>query len=497
MSSAPHPANEVARLRVLRALNVLDTPAEERFDRITRIAQRVFEVPIALVSLVDTDRQWFKSCQGLDIQETSRSISFCAHTILKAEPLIITDTLQDPRFQDNPLVTQAPNIRFYAGVPLTVLNGIRLGTLCVLDQTPRAFGARDQRILQDLAAIVEQEILSNQVTLANELKRRNDELKLLSKVSYFLQAALTLEEAYAAVVSLIEFLFPGCSGSIFLASKSGNRVERGVAWGEAFRSVAEFHPNECWGLRRGNSHWVEPPLLGLRCRHISAIAPTVTTLCVPMMAQGQTLGLFFLSAETPEALSDNKQQLAITVAEQVALAITNLNLRRTLKDQSIRDPLTGLFNRRYLEETLTREIARARRNQLTIGIVMADVDHFKHFNDTYGHEAGDQILETLGQLLIDNVRGSDTVCRYGGEELTLVLPESSLQETCAKAEEIRLMISEFSFKSQGQTISDLTVSFGVASFPEHGSTSSALIQAADAALYRAKTQGRNRVVVAP
>jgi diguanylate cyclase (GGDEF)-like protein len=162
------PQNEKSRLETLRSLDVLDAQAEERFDRVTRMAKRMFGVPIALVSLVDENRQWFKSCIGLSLSETSREMSFCGHAILGSEVFIIRDAIEDERFADNPLVLNDPNIRFYAGCPLTV-NGHRLGTLCIIDQVPRDFGHDDIDALKDLASMVERELEAVQLATLDEL----------------------------------------------------------------------------------------------------------------------------------------------------------------------------------------------------------------------------------------------------------------------------------------------------------------------------------------
>lgn len=329
-----------------------------------------------------------------------------------------------------------------------------------------------------------------------DLKVRNDEMQLLSEVSDFLQACLTFEEACAAITTLIEPLFPGCSGGVFMISASRNRVENVAAWGRLLHSETVFHPNRCWGLRRGRIHYVDQARSGLRCNHIEPDPEIVETLCIPMIAQGETLGLLYLSAERTEDLSIAKQQIARTVAEQVALAIANLRLRETLQSQSIRDPLTGLFNRRYLEEFLSQEIHRSQRNHYEIGIVMLDIDHFKHFNDTFGHDAGDVVLQEVGKLLKSQVRGSDVACRYGGEELTLIFPETSLEQTADRAEALREAIAQLQLNYSGKALGTITASLGVASFPDQGLTGEAIVQAADAALYRAKEAGRNRVMIA-
>lgn len=162
MLVAPIPENEHTRLETLRGLHILDTMAEERFDRITRLARRLFSVSISVVSLIDSDRQWFKSVQGLDVCETSRDISFCGHAINQPTVMVVPDALNDPRFADNPLVLAAPNIRFYAGFPLTMPNGMRVGTLCIIDDKPKEFSLQDEQALEDLGRLVEDELLSIQ-----------------------------------------------------------------------------------------------------------------------------------------------------------------------------------------------------------------------------------------------------------------------------------------------------------------------------------------------
>jgi len=328
-----------------------------------------------------------------------------------------------------------------------------------------------------------------------ELNQHNREMMLLSEISDFLQACLTVEEVYRAISSLVEPLFPRCSGGIFIMEQSGNWLTNVAFWGTQSHSKLEFYLKDCWGLRRGEIYRVEPDRLGLRCHHIFEAPASVSTLCIPMIAQGETLGLFYLCEETPKALLEGKQQLANMVAEQLALAITHLKLWDNLQQQSIRDPLTGLFNRRYLEEFLEREISRAQRYNHPIGLIILDLDHFKQLNDTYGHDAGDYVLQIIGNLLKENVEDKGIACRYGGEEMILVLPESSLEDTYIKAEKIREAISQLSLNHNGRKLNVLSASFGVACFPQHGTTRTVWMQTADAALYQAKGAGRNRVVV--
>jgi len=190
-----------------------------------------------------------------------------------------------------------------------------------------------------------------------------------------------------------------------------------------------------------------------------------------------------------------KQRLAQAVTENIGLALANLKLREALRNQSICDPLTGLFNRRYMEETLERELRRAERKQLSLGIVMIDLDHFKSFNDNFGHEAGDLLLCEFSHYVQNHIRREDVPCRYGGEEFVLIIPESSLEATRRRGEQIRQAVKQLHVEHRGRALGQVTTSVGVAIFPNHGSTAKSLLRVADAALYRAKSEGRDRVVV--
>lgn len=329
-----------------------------------------------------------------------------------------------------------------------------------------------------------------------ELEARNQEIVLLGEMSNILQACLTTEEAYHTVAQLIDPLFPNMSGAVFVMSNSKQLLSAVASWGDASASTEMvFTPNECWGLRRGRSHLIESSHSAIKCKHSHHDSPNVESLCVPMMAQGEALGVLYLTG-AKGLLTKAKQQLAITVAEQIALALANLKLHEALQQQSIRDPLTSLFNRRYLEESLEREVSRAERKEQSLGIIMLDVDHFKRFNDTFGHDAGDTLLRELGLFLTKNIRGSDIACRFGGEEFLIILPEASLEVTVQRAELIREGIKHLNLHNRNQQLGTITVSLGVAIFPQNGMTGEIVIQAADTALYQAKALGRDRVIVA-
>ncbi|MGB3514443.1 MAG: PAS domain S-box protein, partial [Microcoleaceae cyanobacterium] len=330
----------------------------------------------------------------------------------------------------------------------------------------------------------------------NELELRHQEMVQLGEMNEFLQACASAQEAHQMLADLLKPLFPGCAGSVFTMTDSENLLAMVANWGECVSNLPIFQPSECWALRRGHIHLVEANSPTLLCQHINVAHPPAKSLCIPMMAYGDTLGLLQLTAMKPEGLTEAKQQLGRTVAEHLALALANLELRETLKNQSIRDALTGLYNRRYLEEFLEQEIHRAHRSQDLVGVIMIDIDHFKKFNDTFGHDAGDLVLQEVGKTLTNAVRKSDVACRYGGEELMLILPGASLEETQKRAEEIRLAIRQLRLGYRDTTLDSITASFGVAGYPQHGGTVEQIIKVADSALYDAKKQGRDRTVVA-
>ena len=220
-------------------------------------------------------------------------------------------------------------------------------------------------------------------------------------------------------------------------------------------------------------------------------------MCVPLVAQGDAIGVLFLvEDDVPSKLSEDAVRLARVIGDQIALAIANLRLRETLRDQSIRDALTGLYNRRYLEETLDREIRRAERTSQPLSVVMFDIDLFKHFNDTFGHDAGDLLLREIGSMLRTWSRQEDIACRYGGDEFVITLPGATLPDARRRAEEIIDASRHLDVRYRGKPVGSMTLSLGVAAYPTHGATTEALVRAADAALYRAKQRGRARIEVA-
>ncbi|MDP2853200.1 MAG: diguanylate cyclase [Smithellaceae bacterium] len=328
----------------------------------------------------------------------------------------------------------------------------------------------------------------------HELKGRFTELHILRRMSELLQASFTDEEAHKVITLFLSQLFPKDSGAIYIMTPSRNLLEIQTEWGAKPPQEKFFEPHDCWALRRGQPYLAADDPLVMKCQHNNDLQGI--SLCIPMMAQNEELGMIqmiFGSADDNHSRLEDKKQLAITIAAQIGLALANLKLRKTLQQLSIRDPLTSLFNRRYMEETLEREILRAVRNKSALGIIMIDIDHFKRYNDTYGHEMGDKILCNLASFLQQNVRSSDVVCRFGGEEFTVILPDADLEATRNRAEFVKKMFRESQQQQSRQPMGIVEISLGVAVYPTHGSTIKEILKAADTALYRAKETGRNRI----
>ena len=331
---------------------------------------------------------------------------------------------------------------------------------------------------------------------AAERDRLTERHRSLSHYAGLLQSCQTLQEAMDMTAHVLANLIPDIGGRCYVLRASQNLAETTARFGrEAIASADLLHPNDCWALRRGQPQRSQADRNGVRCAHLDMIddeASTRWSLCVPLMAQNTSLGLLNLSGERP--VQDSELLLIQAVAEQLSLAIVNLQLRETLRVQSLRDPLTGLYNRRYLEENLQRELLRCQRRKLPLSVLMLDVDHFKRFNDEHGHAAGDALLARIGQLLLDLVRNEDIACRYGGEEFTIVLPEADTETALQRAEQIRAAIGSATILHLRQSFGPATCSIGLATSQGDRETPQQLLQIADAALYRAKAEGRDRVV---
>ncbi len=354
-----------------------------------------------------------------------------------------------------------------------------------------------------------QDANQKQTVWIDELERRKYEITLLNEMTDLLQTCTTVEEAGTIIARQAASLFPTDAGALYVINTLRNDLELAASWGPALADPPRFDPDDCWGLWLVQIHLVDGATKDtghLLCRHIRPPTPP-SYVCIPLLAHDGIQGLLHLrclpdnesarsSEPNQEWFSEAKQQLVRNVAQSVSLSLVNLKLRETLRQQSIRDSLSGMFNRRYMEESLEREIHRATRAKQPLGIIMLDIDHFKQFNDNFGHEAGDAVLRELGLFLRSNVRGEDIACRYGGEEFVLIMPNASLKITKKRAEKLREGVKHLTVEFNNQVLDSLTISLGLAMLPEQGSTGEIILRAADGALYEAKQTGRDRVVIA-
>jgi len=368
-----------------------------------------------------------------------------------------------------------------------------------------------QEITQRKAA-QKQLTVSNQRVgrLLDDARKQTSEITQVSELGSLLQACTSREEVFRLIPERLRCLFTGASGCIALLSASGNRAESVAQWGVLCPANQIFTPEQCWALRRGCTHVHPGGRSEPRCSHLLGEGPSV---CIPLIANGDTFGTLIIQNDDQGAVprapaldlrdSDSERDafarrrlLAATVAENIALAVANVNLRESLRLQAVRDPLTGLYNRRYMQEFLDRELHTARRKHRPLAIMMLDIDHFKRYNDNFGHSAGDKALAAVAEIFLRSVRAADVACRYGGEEFTLILPECSLRQATLRAEEIRTRLKEFCVQHNDRVTDPLTISIGVAAFDETTDRVDLLLKCADEALYQAKRAGRDRVVAA-
>ncbi|WP_201282539.1 diguanylate cyclase [Novosphingobium sp. TCA1] len=348
------------------------------------------------------------------------------------------------------------------------------------------------------AAVADQVVSEERLRLANlelstnadVLRERGEVIELLGGMAHRMQAARTDEELASIIRVFVPRVLPEIPGALYAHNNSRNLLVPIAAWAGIEVETAGFAPDQCWALRRGQSHFVVEPGSDIVCAHVGAEADHYH--CEPLLAGGEVIGVLYLRGVVG---AENRFRLTV-LTENIASALVNHRLQRGLREQTIRDPLAGLFNRRYMEETLALEIARATRTGSPLSVVMCDVDHFKRFNDEFGHEAGDAVLQAVAAEMRSRFRDGDVVCRFGGEEFTIIAPGSSAGVLAKRVEAVRQAISELMVSQGGRTLGSTTMSFGIATWEESmerdGST---LVKAADAALYRAKRDGRNRVVL--
>lgn len=453
----PLPAQETERLEKLRSYEILDSLPEEAHVRITRLAAKTFNVPIAAISLIEGDKLWFKAHIGNAYNEISRKLTFCAHAICQDEVFVVEDATKDPRFSDNPYVTGAPHLRFYAGAPLRASGGLNLGTVNILDTKPRTITDDERESLADLAAMVIDSFEMRQLlNRANAAERRFiDAMESLPNgfVLYDKDDRLVIcNERYREIYAeSAKYIVPGASFEEI--------IRNGVENGQYPDAIGN---EEAWIAERLEMHQNpgEP---------IEQHLPGDTWLRVQerRTSEGGLVGFRF-------DITELKRQ----ERELIRLAWT--------------DSLTDAMNRHRFMDLAGKEVERARRRNSELSLLLLDADHFKQINDKYGHAAGDAILKGLVERWTRSLRSHDLIGRIGGEEFSILLPEANAANAIRTANRLRKEIAEVPFAFEGQLLR-VTVSIGVATLAA-GEDLPSLMQRADRALYRAKEAGRDEVI---
>jgi len=388
------------------------------------------------------------------------------------------------RYEDLPLETKSGQ---YLQVEF-VSNVYRVDGTRVIQCNIRDITARKRA--EDRARMVNDELL----TLVSELQWRDQEMKILNRMNDLLHSCTAPAETYRVIALTAGELFPGQDGCIAMLSPGGQHLEVVARWGADAIVESAFPLEDCWALRRGQLHEVVDPQGGLICRHFTHV-PQAGYYCLPLTVQGETLGMLCLIGAGKSRHQADQRQWVVMVGEAVKLSLSNLRLRERLREQATRDLLTGLLNRRYLDETLPRELSQAQRRKSPICVVMLDIDRFKDFNDTFGHGAGDSLLRELGRVLQEHLREGDILCRYGGDEFALVLLDSSVADTSKRVEQIRVFVRQLQVQYGEQLLSAITFSAGIAQAPERDANAGELLRAADQALYAAKQAGRDQSAI--
>lgn len=455
MSAAAVPAAESERLRTLRNYDILDTEPEEAFEAMVQLASYICQTPIAAISLVDEHRQWFKAIVGLEAKETSREVAFCAHAILQDEGLVVPDALLDDRFSNNPLVTSAPGIRFYAGIPLTTSGGHRLGTLCVIDQLPRELSTKQLGAVKTLADNVMAHL---DLRLSHKRARQYiDDLQLAASIFHCASEAMfvadadnriiTVNPAFTATTGYTPDDVIGKSPSIL---SSGRQTQEfyGRLW-QSLTATGRWE-GELWNRRKNGEDYAQQLSINVVCRE------------------------------------DGTKRLYIAIFSDIT---ARKNADEQIWKQANYDHLTQLPNRRLFADRLAQEVKMVQRSGQSISLLFVDLDHFKVVNDAMGHDAGDELLTQAANRIRHCVRETDTVARMGGDEFAIILSQVNDRVDAGNLAEKIIDSLGRPFVLAGAELS-LSASVGIATCSTDGDTPEQLLKSADLAMYEAKRAGR-------
>jgi len=462
---------EQKRINAVNNLEILDTPNESDFDDLVNLASMIFEVPISTVTIVDSHRQWFKAAVGLTVKETSREVSFCTHAIQQSDYFVVTDTTNDPRFANNPLVINEPHLAFYASIPLRTSNDLAVGTFCIMDKIPRELSNRQIEILR---------ILANQTMQLLELRHERNKYRdlVLEKDSLNKQ----LEESDQRW----RFALEGSGDGVWDWDVEQNICFFSKRWKEmlgysenelanTYESwISLIHPEDKEKVLKSlndylNTFQLEYRLeLRMLCKDLSYKWILTRGMVVERNISGQSKRM----VGTHTDISNRKKN------EEIIWQQANF------------DALTGLPNRRMFFDRLNEQIKRATRTKSMFALMFIDLDGFKSINDNLGHEAGDSLLVKVSKRISQCMRDSDTSARLGGDEFTIIL--SDLENMDAIDSVAQKLLSAINQPYQlGSNVGLVSASIGVAVYPNNGNNRDTLISVADSAMYEAKAKGKN------
>lgn len=457
MNAAALPADEEQRLRILRKYDILDTEPEEAFEAMVRLASYICQTPVAAISLVDEHRQWFKAIVGLEVKQTSRDVAFCAHAILNDGAMVVPDAQLDDRFSDNPLVTCDPNIRFYAGIPLTTSGGYRLGTLCVIDNVPRELSHTQLGAIKTLA----DNVMAHLDLLLSHKQARHyiDDLQLAASIFDAASEAMFVTDAENCIIT-VNPAFTAITGYTLddVVGSSPRILSSGRQTKEFYQKMWQSltakgqWKGELWNQRKNGEHYAQQ-------LSINVIYP-----------------------------KDGRKRIHVAIFSDIT------NKKQTdelIWKQANYDHLTQLPNRMLFRNRLEQEVLMARRSLQSVSLLFLDLDHFKAVNDSMGHDVGDELLIQAANRIRQCVRETDTVARMGGDEFTVILLQTNDPVYTGKIAKSIIDKLEQPFVIKGAELS-LSASIGIASYPKDGDSPEQLLKSADLSMYDAKNAGRGR-----
>ncbi len=455
MKIAPLPVDELARLATLKKYDILDTEPDIALDAVVQLAAYICQTPIAAISLVDENRQWFKAITGLNAKETPRDVAFCAHAILGNETMVVPDATKDERFCDNPLVTSAPDIRFYAGVPLATPTGEHLGTLCVIDQVAREISPAQLDAINVLAKNVMAHL---DLRLSHKQAREHiNDLQISATIFDAASEAMVVTDADNLIIS-INPAFTKLTGYNLheIVGKNPKILSSG-------RQDKEFYIN-MWQTLSITGHW-DGELWNKRKNGEEYI-------------EWLSINVIFNT--------DGTKRFHVAIFSDIT---EKRKAEELIWNQANYDHLTQLPNRRLFRDRLEQEIKLAHRLRLSAALLFIDLDHFKEVNDSLGHDAGDVLLVSAASRISQCVREADTVARMGGDEFTVILSQVNDATHVSKvAENIIHQLSQ-PFVINGVTL-NISASIGIALCPKDSDSAELLLKQADKAMYAAKAAGK-------